>query len=122
MEAERKPVFTDTIDDEADRIRDIFKHSFPQSESDLERLIPENFTGTIARRSEAAPSSMADEFDWSVTLANVEAIVDASHANQALIQAAEKRAEVAEAKAREAVHWLKMLHKAVLRGLPDKAA
>lgn len=122
MEAERKPDFADTIDNEADRIREIFKHSFPQAESDLKRLIPENFTDTIAQRSNAARSSTDDEFDWSVTLAHVEAIVDASQASQARIQAAEKRAELAEAKAQEAVHWLKMLHKAVLKGLPEKAS
>ena len=121
MEAERKPEFADTVDNEADRIREIFKHSFPQSEADLKRLIPEDFTETVAQRAETARSGTEDEFDWSITLANVEAIVDASQASRALVLAAEKRAEIAEAKAREALHWLRMLHKAVQKGLPDKA-
>lgn len=121
MEAERKPEFADTVDNEADRIREIFKHSFPQSEADLKRLIPEDFTDTVAQRAETARSGTEDEFDWSITLANVEAIVDASQASRALVLAAEKRAEIAEAKAREAVHWLRILHKAVQKGLPDKA-
>ena len=59
-----------------------------------------------------------DEFDWSITLANIEAIVDASNASRALVADAERRAEIAEAKAKEAIHWLRILHEAVLRGMP----
>lgn len=121
MEMERNTDFTDTIEHEADRIREIFKHSFSQSESSLKGLASETFTSADAHRIGPDNSLIEDEFDWSVTLAHVEAIVDASQTSQALLQAAEKRAEIAEARAREAVHWLKMLHQAVLKGLPEKA-
>jgi len=121
MEAERKPTPFETVDGEADRVREIFKHSFPASDDELDGLIPKKFTDTISRRAEGNQSPQED-FDWSVTLANVETIVGAKHANEALLIAAEKRAEIAEAKAKEAVHWLKVLHKAILKGLPDKVA
>lgn len=120
MEAEKKLPLSASVNDEADRIRDIFKHSFQQSDGELERLIPENFTDTISRRSDAHVEPVDDEFDWSITVANVEAVVDANKAIKAAVLAAEKRAEAAEAKAKEALHWLQLLHKAVLKGIPDR--
>ncbi|MCI9881974.1 MULTISPECIES: hypothetical protein [Methylobacterium] len=119
MEAAEKPVPMDSLDKEADRIRSIFSTSFPHSSEDLNRLIPENFTDTLARRAEPAAKAETDEFDWSITLANIEAIVDASNASKALVADAERRAEIAEAKAKEAIHWLRILHEAVLRGMPS---
>lgn len=120
MEAEKRlPLITD-INSEAERIRDIFKHSFQHSDGELERLIPENFTDTIARRSAASVDPADDEFDWSITIANVEAIVDARNEIKASVLAAEKRVEAAEAKAEKALYWLRMLHKAVLKGMPEK--
>lgn len=122
MEAAQKPVPVDSIDQEADRIRSIFNTSFPHSSDDLNRLIPENFTGTLSRRSDPAARTEADEFDWSITLANIEAIVDANNASRTVVADAERRAEIAEAKAKEAIHWLRLLHEAVLRGMPGPSA
>ncbi|MCK2056455.1 hypothetical protein [Methylobacterium sp. 37f] len=117
MEAERKLASQATVNEEADRIREIFKESFQQTDGSLERLFPSNFTETIAQRAETGKPA-DDDFDWSVTLANVEAIVDASNASRSAIVQAEMRAEIAEAKAKEALHWLRTLHNAVLKGLP----
>ncbi|KQU22087.1 hypothetical protein ASG63_22695 [Methylobacterium sp. Leaf94] len=118
MEAAEKPLLVDSLDQEAERIRNIFSTSFPHSSDDLNRLIPENFTDTLSRRSEPTPKAETDEFDWSITLANIEAIVDASNASKSSVADAERRAEIAEAKAREAIHWLRLLHEAVLKGMP----
>lgn len=119
MKAEIKPDYTPSVDDEAERVRDIFVKSFRQSESDLDRLLPKNFTSTLSQREEATQPAAEDEFDWSVTLANVERIVEAAASSRTSTLAAERRAEIAEAKAKEALHWLRVLHEAVLRGLPD---
>ncbi|MCP1535747.1 hypothetical protein [Methylorubrum extorquens] len=119
MKAEIKPDHTPSVDDEAERVRDIFVKSFRQSESDLDRLLPKNFTSTLSQRDEADEPTAGDEFDWSVTLANVEKIVEAAASSRTSTLAAERRAEIAEAKAKEALHWLRVLHEAVLRGLPD---
>lgn len=122
MEAAEKPVHADSLDEEAERIRNIFSTSFPHSSDDLNRLIPENFTDTLSRRSEPPAKAETDEFDWSITLANIESIVDATNASKSLVADAERRAEIAEAKAREAIHWLRLLHEAVLKGMPHPPA
>lgn len=122
MEAAEKPVLVDSLDQEAERIRNIFSTSFPHSNDDLNRLIPENFTDTLSRRVEPAPKAETDEFDWSITLANIEAIVEASNTSKSSVADAERRAEIAEAKAREAIHWLRLLHEAVLKGMPTPSA
>ena len=53
---------------------------------------------------------------------NIEAIVDANNASRTLVADAERRAQIAEAKAKEAIHWLRLLHEAVLRGMPGPSA
>lgn len=130
MEAEKRLEHAHSIDGEAERVRDIFVKSFPQSDGDLDRLLPRSFTSTLSQRGTAAqaeaqtevPIVPDDEFDWAITLANVETVVEAAHSGRVSLLAAERRAELAEAKAEEALHWLKALHRAVLKGLPGTAS
>lgn len=126
MEAEKRLEHAHSIDGEAERVRDIFVKSFPQSDGDLDRLLPRSFTSTLSQRGTAAqaeaPIVPDDEFDWAITLANVETVVEAAHSGRVSLLAAERRAEIAEARAEEALHWLKALHRAVLKGLPGTAS
>ncbi len=63
-----------------------------------------------------------EDFDWSITLKNIRELTDRAKASEALVQAAEARAVRSEAKAKETEHWLRVLHKAVLEGSPQRVA
>lgn len=86
-------------DDDADRLRDVYNASFP---------------------SEHDENGEEQNFDWSITLENIEQLSEAARSAYERLEAAELRAERAEKKAAEALHWLKRLNQAVLDGMPRK--
>lgn len=105
------------LDQDISRLRNLFANSFPVQDTDLP-AISEN---VVLEHSNLAVTQ-EEEIDWSITLGNIRELTNRATASEARVQAAEARAVRAEAKAKEAEHWLRVLHKAVLEGLPQRPA
>lgn len=122
MEPAQKREPVSDVGDEVDRIRAIFFSAFPRETEELfppQTSLPEpNPTAAIS----VQPILPCEEFDWSITLGNIAQLAKAAKKAEARILAAEGRATRAEAKAKEAEHWLRRLHQAVLDGLSDTKA
>lgn len=94
-----EPAQTAISDEEADRLRKVYDASFP---------------------SECDENGEEQNFDWSVTLSNIEQLSDAARSAMERLEAAELRADRAEKRAAEALLWLRRLHQAVLDGMPTR--
>ena len=105
------------LDQDISRLRNLFASSFPAQDVDQQTISAEVGSEVISQ-----VGAQEEDFDWSVTLGNIRELTDRAKEGEARVQAAEARAVRAEAKAKEAEHWLRVLHKAVLEGLPQRLA
>lgn len=96
-----EPAQTAISNEEAERLRKVYNDSFP---------------------SECDENGEEQNFDWSLTLTNIEQLSGAARSAVERLEAAELRAERAERRAAEALHWLRRLHQAVLDGMPTTTA
>jgi hypothetical protein len=103
------------VHEEVERLQDIFSTGFFRPKE----AAPLNSTQQAADlpfpQASGAP-------DWTQTLGNIRQLIQARKAAEARLVVAEERARSAEARAAEAEHWLRRLHKAVLEGLPGAKA
>ena len=105
------------LDQDMSRLRNLFASSFPVEDPDMPPV-----SAKLASESSSQAAAEEEDIDWSVTLGNIRELTERAKASEAHFQAAEARAVRAEAKAQEAEHWLRVLHKAVLEGLPQRLA
>lgn len=97
-------------------LRTLFASSFPFQDT----VAPALVVGLAADGLDSSETNNQD-FDWSVTLGNINELTELAKSSDARIKAAEERAIHAEAKAKEAEFWLRRLHQAVLEGLSHRA-
>ncbi len=122
MEAALKREPVGDARDEVERLRGIFSSAFPREAGEpfQPHTSPSELNPVAA--TSVQPASPCEELDWSITLGNIAQLTNARKASEARRLAAEERAAHAEAKAKEAEHWLRRLHQAVLDGLPGTKA
>lgn len=105
-------------EEETERLRSIFDKSFQESsDKDLSKGLDRNPADDSNKNS----TDHADgDFDWSITLGNINLLSDSIKESNDRVAVAELRAEKAEKRSAELEQWLRRLHQAVLRGLPQK--